>query len=75
VGYWRAMIIRGPLGSQFSVKVSKENKQKHIKIEEDAQTMHGKKQKVQFDESSRFGGNTSATHHASGTSGHAGGGS
>jgi hypothetical protein len=37
--------------------------------------MHGKKQKVQSDASSRFGGNTFASPHASGTSGQARGGS
>jgi hypothetical protein len=37
--------------------------------------MHGKKQKAQFDASSKYGGNRYASPHASGTSRHAGGGS
>jgi hypothetical protein len=37
--------------------------------------MHGKKEKVQSNASSRFGGNTFASPHASGSSGHGGGGS
>jgi hypothetical protein len=70
------ILIRGPLGSQFYLSVSKEERQKyHINIEEVAQRMHGKKQKVQSDASSRFGGNTYPSPHATGTLGHARGGS
>jgi hypothetical protein len=46
-----------------------QERQKYIKIEEAAQKKHGKKQKLQFDASSKFGGNTSPSPHGSGTSG------
>jgi hypothetical protein len=65
----------GGIGISIFPKVSKEERQKYIKIEDVAQRMHGKKQKVQSDASSRFGGNTFTSPHASGSSGHAGDGS
>jgi hypothetical protein len=42
---------------------SKEERQKYIKIEEVAQRKYGKKQKLHYDASSKFGGNTSASPH------------
>jgi hypothetical protein len=60
---------KGAIGISIFPKISKEERQKYIKIEEVAQRMHGKKQKLQSDASSRFGGNTSPSPHGSGTSG------
>jgi hypothetical protein len=60
---------KGAIGISVFPKISKEERQKYIKIEEAAQRKHGKKQKLQSDASSRFGGNTSPSPHGSGTSG------
>jgi hypothetical protein len=46
-----------------------EERQKYIKIEEAAQKNRGKKQKLQSDASSHFGGKTSPSPHGFGTSG------
>jgi hypothetical protein len=57
------------IGINVCPNISMEERQKYIKIEEAAQKKHGKKQKLQFDASSRFGGNTFPSPHGSGTSG------
>jgi hypothetical protein len=60
---------KGSIGITIFPNISKEKRQKYIKIEEVAQKKYGKKQKLQSDASSRFGGNTSPSHCGSGTSG------
>jgi hypothetical protein len=60
---------KGAIGITIFPKVSKEERQKYIKIEEAAQKKHGKKQKLHSDASSKFGGTTSPSPHGSGTSG------
>jgi hypothetical protein len=50
---------KGSTGITVCPNISKEQRQKYIKIEEAAQKKYGKKQKLQSDASSRFGGNTS----------------
>jgi hypothetical protein len=62
---------KGDIGISICPKLSKEEREKYIKIEEVAQGMHGKKQKVQYDASSRFSGTTYASPRAFGTAGHA----
>jgi hypothetical protein len=59
---------KGAIGITIFPKISKEERQKYIKIEEAAQRKHGKKQKLHSDASSKFGGNTSPSH-GSGTFG------
>jgi hypothetical protein len=54
---------KGAIGISIFFKIFKEEKQKCIKIEEVAQRKHGKKQKLQSDASSKFGGNTSPSLH------------
>jgi hypothetical protein len=60
---------KGSTGITVCPNISKEQREKYIKIEEVAKKMYGKKQKLQSDASSRFGGNTSPSHRGSGTSG------
>jgi hypothetical protein len=60
---------KGAIGISICPKISKEGRQKYIKIEEVAQRKHGKKQKIQSNGSSKFGGNTSPSLHGSRTSG------
>jgi len=60
---------KGSTGITIFPNISKEQREKYIKIEEVAQKKYGKKQKLQSDASSRFGGNTSPSHCGSGTSG------
>jgi hypothetical protein len=62
---------KGSTGITVCPNISKEQRQKYIKIEETAQKRYGKKQKLQSDASSRFGGNTSPSQcgTGSGTSG------
>lgn len=49
---------KGSLGISICPRVSREEREKYIKIEQAAQRMHGKKQKVQSHGSSTFGGYT-----------------
>jgi hypothetical protein len=60
---------KGSTGITVCPNISKEQREKYIKIEEVAQKKYGKKQKLQSDASSRFGGNTSPSHRGSRTSG------
>ena len=60
---------KGAIWITICPKIFKEERQKYIKIEEVAQRKHGKKQKLQFDASSKFVGNTSPSPHSSATSG------
>jgi hypothetical protein len=60
---------KGSTGITVCPKISKEQREKYIKIEEVAQKRYGKKQKLRSDASSRFGGNTSSSPHGSGTFG------
>jgi hypothetical protein len=60
---------KGAIGITVCPKMSKEERQKYIKIEEFAQKKHGKKQKLHSDASSKFGGNTSTSPHGFGTYG------
>jgi hypothetical protein len=64
---WKVMTIRGPLGFSIFPKISREERQKYTKIEEAAQRKYGKKQKLHFDASSKFGGNTFASPHGCAT--------
>jgi hypothetical protein len=59
---------KGSTGITNFPNISNEQREKYIKIEEVAQKKYGKKQKLQSDASSRFGGNTSLSHRGSGTS-------
>jgi hypothetical protein len=59
---------KGAIGISIFPKISKEERQKYIKIEEVAQRKYGKKQKLHSDASSKFGGNTSASPHGSAAS-------
>jgi hypothetical protein len=61
---------KGAIGITFFLKMYKEERQKSIKIEEAAEKKHGKKQKLHFDASSKFGGNTYPSPRVSGTSGY-----
>jgi hypothetical protein len=58
---------KGSIGITICPNISKEQRQKYIKIEEAAQKMYGKKQKLQSDASSRFGGNTSPSQRGTGS--------
>ena len=60
---------KGSTGITVCPNISKEQRQKYIKIEEVAQKKYGKKQKLQSDASSKFGGTTSPSPHGFGTSG------
>lgn len=60
---------KGSLGVSVCPRVSQEERQKYITIEQAPQRMCGKKQKVQSHGSSKFGGYTSTSPHASATSG------
>jgi hypothetical protein len=60
---------KGSIGINVCPNISMEERQRYIKVEEAAQKKRGKKQKLQSDASSRFGGNTSPSPHGSGTSG------
>jgi hypothetical protein len=62
------MITKFRLGSQFSLGYHRK-REKYIRIEQAAQKMHGKKQKVQSHGSSAFGGYTSTSPHARATLG------
>jgi hypothetical protein len=55
----------GAIGILVCPNIIEEERQKYIKIEEVAQRKHGKKQKLQSNASSRFGGNTSLSPHGS----------
>ena len=59
---------KGAIGISIFPKISMEERQKYIKIEEDAEKKHGKKQNIQSDASSQLGGNTSPSPQGSKTS-------
>jgi hypothetical protein len=60
---------KGSIGINVCHNISMEQRQRYIKIEEAAQKKCGKKQKLQSNASSRFGGNTSPSPHGCRTSG------
>jgi hypothetical protein len=60
---------KGSIGINVFPNISMEERKRYIKIEEVVQKKRGKKQKLQSDASSRFGGNTSPSPHGYGTSG------
>jgi hypothetical protein len=59
---------KGAIGIIVCPKISKEQREKYIKIEDVAQKKYGKKQKLQSNASSQFGGNTSPSPRGSRTS-------
>jgi hypothetical protein len=58
---------KGGMGISIFPKISEEERYKYVKIEKATQRNHRKKQKLQFDASSRFCGNTSPSPHGSRT--------
>jgi hypothetical protein len=58
---------KGSTGITVCPNISKEQRQKYIRIEEAALKKYGKKQKLQSDAKSRFGGNTSPSQRGTGS--------